>query len=200
MILWRDLPVWLRRAWPFWALLPAFAMHWLALSKFPASPQMVHKIAGMLLQASGGLLILYSINDNLGLFRRQSLSAAVVGWFKSFPRKGRNVTIQLGGVSAAAMAGTASVSTRRAPSTLEERVEYLEATLAKHRQEVAEGFANAQRSLESVKTELHGRVDTTVGQLAELSQKVEQAAVGGFKLQGFGVLLAIYGAVTSVFA
>ena len=200
MILWREIPAWLRRAWPFWALLPAFAAHWLALSQFQASPQMVHKIAGMLLQSSGGLLILYSINDNLGLFRRQSLPAAVVSWFKSFPRKGKNVTIQLSGASAAGLAGSASVSTRRTPTTLEERVEYLEATLTKHRQEVAEGFANAQRSLETAKSELHGRMDTTVGQVAELSQKVELAAVGGFKLQGFGVLLAIYGAVTSVFA
>ena len=141
-----------------------------------------------------------SINDNLGLFRRQSLPAAVVSWFKSFPRKGKNVTIQLSGASAAGLAGSASVSTRRTPTTLEERVEYLEATLTKHRQEVAEGFANAQRSLETAKSELHGRMDTTVGQVAELSQKVELAAVGGFKLQGFGVLLAIYGAVTSVFA
>jgi len=28
-----------------------------------------------------------SINDNLGLFRRQSLVATVIGWFKAFPSK-----------------------------------------------------------------------------------------------------------------
>lgn len=200
MILWRELPAWLKRAWPFWASLPAFAIHWLALSEFPASPQMVNKVVGMVLQVSGGLLILYSINDNLGLFRRQSLLAAAVAWFKSFPRKGKNITIQLSGVSAAALAGSASVSTRRPPTTLEERVEYLESTLVKHRQVVAEGFANAQRCLEGAKSELHGRIDKTAGQVADLSQKVEHAAIGGFKLQGFGVLLAIYGAITSVFA
>jgi hypothetical protein len=148
----------------------------------------------------GGLLILYSINDNLGLFRRQSLLAATIGWFKSFPMRGKNITIQLSGVAAATLAGSASVSARKSPTTLEERIEYLESTLAAHRQEVAEAFANAQRNLESAKVELHGRIGTTADQLAELSQKVEHAAVGGFKLQGFGVMLAIYGAVTSVFA
>jgi hypothetical protein len=188
------------RAWPFWALLPAFATHWLALTAFPASPQVVNKIAGMALQVSGGLLILYAVNDNLGLFRRQSLIATAVAWFKAFPRKGKNITIQLSGVSAAAMAGSASVSTRKTPTTLEERVEYLESTLAKHRQEVAEGFAHAQIALEGAKSELHARIDSTASQITELGQKVEHAAVGGFKLQGFGVLLAIYGAVTSVFA
>lgn len=200
MIHWRELPAWLMRAWPFWALLPAFATHWLALTAFPASPQMVNKVAGMMLQVSGGLLILYAVNDNLGLFRRQSLLATAVAWFKAFPRKGKNISIQLSGVSAAALSGSASVSTRKSPTTLEERVEYLESTIAKHRQEVAEGFANARRTLEGAKSELHARVDSTAGKLAELSQKVEHAAVGGFKLQGFGVLLAIYGAVTSVFA
>jgi hypothetical protein len=199
MILWRELPAWLWRAWPFLALLPVFAAHWVALFFLPASAQMVHKVFGMVLQVIGGLLILYSINDNLGLLRRQSLLAAMVAWFK-FPWRGKNVTIQLSGVSAAGVAGSASLSTRKPLTTLEERVEYLESTLAEHRQEVAEGFTNARRSLEGAKSELHGRIDTTVGQVAELSQKVEHAAVGGFKFQGFGVLLAIYGAITSVFA
>jgi hypothetical protein len=157
---------------------------------------MVHKIVGALLQASGGLLILYSINENLGLFRRKSLLAAVVAWFKSFPRKGKNITLHLGGAYTAEGPGGFSVSTSKAPMTLQERVEYLEAALAKHRQDVEEEFANVQRSL----TELHSRVVTSVGQLVELSEKVEQAAVGAFKLQGFGVLLALYGAITSVFA
>ena len=154
----------------------------------------------MMLQVSGGMLILYSVNDNLGLFRRRSLWATAVGWFKAFPRKGKDITVQLTGVSAAALTGSASVSTRKTPTTLEERVEYLESTLAKHRQEVAENFVSVQRTLESARSELQARVDSTAGQIAELSQKVGHAAVGGFKLQGFGVLLAIYGAVTSVFA
>ena len=200
MIQWRELPVWTMRAWPFWALIPAIALHWVALTVFPASPQAVNKVAGMVLQVSGGLLILYSVNDNLGLFRRQSLLTTAIAWFKAFPLKGKSIIIQVSGVSAAASVGSASVSTRRAPTTLEERVTYLESTLVEHRQEVAEGFVNAQRNLEGAKSEIHACIDSTTRQIAELSQKVEHAAVGGFKLQGFGVMLAIYGAITSVFA
>ena len=33
-----------------------------------------------------------------------------------------------------------------------------------------------------------------------LAERIEEATVGGMKLQAFGVLLALYGAVTSVFA
>lgn len=43
-------------------------------------------------------------------------------------------------------------------------------------------------------------MDATATQLLDLTKKVEHAAAGGFKLQAFGVLLAIHGAVTSVFA
>ena len=39
-----------------------------------------------------------------------------------------------------------------------------------------------------------------VNKLADISQRLEHASVGGFKFQALGVLLAIYGAVTSVFA
>jgi hypothetical protein len=182
------------------ALLPVLAGHWMALALLPTHAQMVNRIVGVLLQVAGGLLILYSINDNLGLFRRQSLLSAAITWFKSVPRKGTNVTLNIDSASHAHISGTASLTPRSGPTSLDERVEYLEATLSKLRQDVAEGLANTQRQIEGSKAELTKRADRTDGQIFELSRQVEQAAVGGFKLQGFGVALAVYGALTSVFA
>ena len=200
MIHWHQVPDWLFRAWPVLALLPAFAGHWFALRHFGESTAMVNKIVGMSLQLTGGLLILYSINDNLGLFRRQSLLAAAIAWFKSFPTAGKSVTIQLSGVGTAGMVGSATLTTGTPPKTVEERVARLEEGLSSLRQEVAANVTQAQRQLLEAKAELGSRIDSTANQVSELTKKVEHAAVGGFKLQAFGVLLAIYGAVTSVFA
>ena len=200
MVHWRQIPTWLIRAWPVLALLPAFVAHLMALGQFPASAAMVNKIVGMTLQLVGGLVILYSINDNLGLFRKQSLLVTVAQWFRSFPLVRKSVTIQLSGVASAGMTGSASITTSVAPKTLEERVSRLEETLKSLCQEVAANAAAAQQHLQDAKAELGTRIAATSDQVTELTKKVEHAAVGGFKLQAFGVLLAVYGAVTSVYA
>jgi uncharacterized coiled-coil protein SlyX len=194
------LPVWALRAWPVWGLLPAFAGHWLALTAFPGSTQLVNKLVGALLQIVGGLLVLYSVNDNLGLFRRQSLSAAILTWFRSFPLSRKGVTVALSGVASSYASGSGSVSTQRNLTTLEERLAELERTVQDLRKELNSGLAAAQQQLEQAKSELRTRIEAVASQVAELHQKVEHAAVGGFKLQAFGVLLAAYGAVTSVYA
>src|SRR3569623_26407 len=93
MIHWRALPEWLIRAWPVLALFPVFAIHLLALRQFPEQASLVHKVAGMLLQLTGGLLILYSINDNLGLFRQKSLCTIIRDWFHTIHRRRNPVTL-----------------------------------------------------------------------------------------------------------
>ena len=200
MIHWRQIPAWLLRAWPVIALLPAFVVHWAALGYFAESTTLVNKIAGMTLQVTGGLLILFSIDDNLGLFRRQSLLITVVAWFKSFPLVRKPITIQLSGVGSFGLTGSASLTMSSAAKTIEERVSRLEGELVSLRQEVEAKVAAAQKQLQDATAELGNRIEATANQVSDLTKKVEHAAVGGFKLQAFGVLLAVYGAVTSVFA
>jgi hypothetical protein len=153
-----------------------------------------------LLQIVGGLLVLYSVNDNLGLFRRQSLIAAILSWFRSFPLTRKGITVALSGVASSYASGSGSVSTQRNLTTLEERLAELERTVKDLRKELSSGLAAAQQQLEQAKSELRTRIEAVASQVSELHQKVEHAAVGGFKLQAFGVLLAAYGAVTSVYA
>jgi hypothetical protein len=200
MILWRALPAWLFRAWPVLALLPAFAIHLLAIRQFPEHASLVNKVAGMLLQLTGGSLILYSINDNLGLFRQKSLLTTIQEWFHAFPRAGKSVTVNVRGAASVGFFGTATAASRKAPVTLEERVAHLEESLKSVRQELATTTSAIHTRIEETKTELGTRISVTTDHMAELRRKVEHAAVGGFKVQAFGVLLAVYGAVTSVFA
>jgi hypothetical protein len=200
MIAWRALPEWVARAWPALAIAPIGAAHAFALDHYAPSTQLVNKLAGMGLQLIGGLLILYSINDNLGLFKRHSLVGALVGWLRSFPLVPKSVTLSVRGSSIGSFGGSASISARLAPTTLEERVDNLEQDLRVLRRELSDGLNGLQGRIDSTRNELGARIDSSVEKLNDLTNKVEQAAVGGFKVQAFGVLLAIYGAFTSVFA
>ena len=200
MIVWRRLPAWILRAWPVLALAPFFAAHALALQVFPSNVVWVHKIAGLCLQLLGGVLILWSVNDNLGLFRKTSLAGAFLAWLREFPMRRHHVL--LAGTGVATAFGSAATLTvgRASPTTLEERVAELELQLRVVRDEMQTHVATLASSIEVTKTALAAQIQSTDTKIVSLSERVEKATVGGFKLQAFGVLLAIYGAVASVLA
>ncbi len=200
MIAWRRLPAWIVRAWPILGLAPFFAAHALALEVFPNNVVWVHKIVGFCLQLLGGMLILWSVNDNLGLFRKTSMAGVFVAWLQEFPvRRHHVLRAETGVATASGSAATLTVGTKT-PTTLEERVVELESQLKVVREEVKTQVATLASRIVATKTELTTQIQNTDEKINALSDRVEKATVGGFKLQAFGVLLAIYGAVTSVLA
>ncbi|MFA7291993.1 MAG: hypothetical protein WC023_07055 [Rhodocyclaceae bacterium] len=161
---------------------------------------MVNKVTGTFLQVVGGLIVLYSVNANLGLFREQHFGSIILGWFRSFPLFRKPVTISLSGCGAVTMGGRARISVRRATNTVEEKIAELERQLDEFRQHVNEDVQAINARVSQVHTELTTAVATNTATLSQLSSRLEMATIGGFKQQAFGVLLAVYGAVTSVFA
>jgi len=200
MIVWRRLPAWILRAWPILGLVPFFVAHAIALQVFASRTGWVHKIMGLCLQLLGGVLILWSVNDNLGLFRKTSLVGAFVAWLRDFPTRQHHVLVTGTGMASAA-GSTAELSVgKRAPTTIEERVAELETQLQAVRAEVKAQVAALANRIEANAADLTSQIREADGKISSLSERVEKATVGGFKLQAFGVLLAVYGAVTSVLA
>ena len=191
---------WLLRAWPVLALVPIAFSHAVAHEFFPAETVMVNKVTGTVLQVVGGLIVLYSVNANLGLFKEQHFGSVIIGWFKSFPLFRKSVTINGTGSGSIAVGGRARISVRRATNTIEEKFAELERELDEFRQYVNEDIQAVNTRVAQVHTELSTAVATNAATLNQLSSRLELATVGGFKQQAFGVLLAVYGAVTSVFA
>ena len=76
----------------------------------------------------------------------------------------------------------------------------IDSRLDEFRQHVNEDIQAANMRIAQVHTELLKAVATNTATLDQLSSRLELATVDGFKQQAFGVLLTIYGAVTSVFA
>jgi hypothetical protein len=191
---------WLLRAWPILSLGPIALAHVCAHRLFPADLVLVNKITGAVLQLVGGLIVLHSVNGNLGLFRDQHFGNIILGWFRSFPLFRKSVTVSLSGAACATASGSARISVRRAASTVEEKIAELERQLEEFRQHVSEDLRAANARIAQVHSELSTAIAAKTTILNQLSSKLELATVGGFKQQSFGVLLAIYGAVTSVFA
>lgn len=201
----RRLIAWLFRAWPVLGLIVPIAAHLFALSQFPL-PQFpsehifINKITGAILQVGGGLIVLYSIDANLGLFRNRKLVTTVIGWFAECPIISRSVTLSATGCSMSSATSSCTASITRVAKTLEERVAEVERLLLEFRSEVTEQNRAMRSHIQEVKTELSTAIASNQAALNGLSDRVVEASVGGFKGQIFGTFLAIYGASTSVFA
>lgn len=199
MILWRSIPRWLKAAWPVWALLPILAGHYLAVS-YLADAVKVNKAASSLLQFTGALLVLISIDQNLGLFRGQSLARSVLAWFRAFPIKRPTVVHSATGALSGSSSMVASAAAVLKPSTLEGRIEALEHELKATRVQVRAEVNRLDARIANAQNDLIRSVDQVGSRVDELAQKLTETAVGGIKLQSFGVLLALYGAITGAFA
>ena len=191
---------WLLRAWPVLSLVPIALAHATAHRFFPSDTVLVNKITGTALQMVGGLIVLYSVNTNLGLFRDKHFGHIIIDWFRSFPLFRKPVTISLSGSASMAVSGSARISVRRVTNTVEEKIAELKRQLEEFRQHVNEDIQAANARIAHVHSELSAAVATNKATLNQLSSRLELSTVGGFKQQAFGVLLAVYGAVTSVFA
>ena len=200
MIQWRLLIPWLMRAWPILALAPVAVFHFIAHQVYPADPVFANKLVSASLQFAGGILVLWSVNDNLGLFRSQSLKSAFIGWFKDYPRV-REPILAYSSTCDGANVTSASVSTvAQIPNTLEERVAEIDRKLAEIQTQVAPEIQAINVKIEETKSESSTQIAKTSTGIADLAERLEHTAVGNFKLLSLGVALAFWGSVTSVFA
>jgi hypothetical protein len=174
--------------------------HWNALAYFPAETVLVSKLTGTAMQVVGGLIVLYSVDSNLGLFRNQSIVATVIAWFRECPLFVRSITLSSSATASCSVSASMSATVIRAATTIEERLAVLEGQFDELRSEVATQHRAIHSRIEEVKSELSSSIASNQSALHKLSEQVEKATVGGFKQQAFGVMLVIYGAVTSVFA
>lgn len=196
----RRLAIWLSRAWPIFAMFFIAGLHLFALAKFSNNGVLVNKLAGTFMQIVGGLIVLYSVDANLGLFRNNSLIAAVIAWFCECPIFTRSITLSANCTASDSMSVSLTTSVIRAATTIEERLAEIERRFEELRSEVTTQNQATHTRIEEVKSELSSSIFSNQSALNKLSEQVERATVGGFKQQAFGVMLVIYGAVTSVFA
>jgi hypothetical protein len=194
------IPKWSLRAWPVISFIPIAALHFYLFRKFPMGRSLLHKIMSSGFQTIGAILVIYSINDNIGVFKNKSLWQLIIGWFKSFPLISRSAIVGVTGVGGMMLTGSAEAWVSRKCNTVEERLQELEQQLVQCRELVFRKEREVLERIQITRTELETRISTHSEQINLLTQKIETSIIGGFKLQAFGVILAIYGAVVSIFA
>jgi hypothetical protein len=191
---------WILRAWPVLLFALVVAVHLLIMMNITGPKDFANRIAGMALQIVGGLIVLASINANLGLFRRQNLFSAFKVWISEFPQLRIHHVIHTASGHIKLGGARASISAYIAGGSVEERLASLQRQVDATNARIASLEKEQEERMQAMNASLTNSIASAKSELSELASKVEAATVGGFKQQLFGVLIALYGAIISLAA
>lgn len=183
--------------WPIWVMAFVVTIHLLVIYTTPVDVILTNKIASAGMQIVGGLIVIFSIDSNLGLFRKQSLLESVLDWCNGPDSRNIVAPASFAAVGKATLNIRIAVDSR--PTTTEERLAELERITAQLRTEFEAEHQASRSRIDAAKRVLYTSIAANQQSFDELSENVKAAAVDGFKPQAFGVMLTVWGAGTSVF-
>jgi hypothetical protein len=191
---------WIWRGWPVvtWASIiffHQFSSHLYCIESLPCwSNQQVDKTLSFSLNLIGGLLVLYSIDSNLGLFSHGGMFSRLKKWLKSFPLiKGKPIEFEVGSGHVTFSAPKLEIEINRPPETIEELYIYTREQIAFLKSDLKEQRKHAEQQLHAFSSKVSAENARVSKILSTIIQQLEAVAIGGFKIQLFGVLLVIYG-------
>jgi hypothetical protein len=191
---------WAWQAWPLWVLIVVAALT-LYFGNWTPTPSSLkfNKFAAATMQGLGALLVLLSIDGNLGLFRGHGVFAEMREYLLTYPRRQKSLTLVAASCGQANASGSLA-SVRVRPTDIEGRVEALEKLFAELEVQVSEQRAEMLNRIHEVRNENREALNIHTQRVNDVAKKVEETAVGGMKLQAFGVGLALMGSVLSVYS
>ena len=191
---------WLSRAWPLWLLiLVSTITFYFGDWSFPAGSNPFNKVAGAALQGLGAIFVLISIDGNLGLFRGHGVIGELRDYTRRYPRK--NATSTLFGAATGKFNMSGGLASMRVwPADIDGRVTALAQLCKELERKISEQRLELLAHVDNVQVENRKAMNKQGLRVDDLAKKVEETAVGGIKLQVFGVGLAVIGSVLSVYS
>lgn len=191
---------WLLRSWP--VLIPAFfvALHYIAINSCFASPEKINEFFAFGLQLAGGLIILYSIDSNIGIVHNSNILKVVKKWFSEIPlfKKPSTQTITVGSISSKETVNGLRVY--KTPRTIEEKISHLQTQIDWMKEDLEKQKESLQQSISKLKKASFKEIDIIKSQLLTLEGDFEEISIGGIKLQVMGVFFIVHGSFSSYIA
>jgi len=186
--------------WP--VLLPAaFAgLHYLVGVKVSIDLSHANKAISLVLQLIGGILILYSIDSNLGIMNDASLLSLFLSYIKRFPFINRSVTLKIDPGSMKITGHPVKLRVGGPTKTLDEKIDYLQKQITWLKEDLNDEVKNLKGMVHRVEKRANTSISEIRGSIGSIDRKVKELSAGGIKTQIFGVLLMIHGSVSSYYA
>jgi hypothetical protein len=198
---------WFWRGWPIIILILLLIVHQ-AISNFSLyelmnfeNIQQFDKFLSFILNVIGGLLVLYSVDSNLGLFRKGGMFKIFVNWLKSFPLlKPKPVVIEVNSVNSASGVGKCRIENQITPKTIDELFEFTQKQINYLKEDIENQNQQTNNRFQILTLEFSSKNQELDKSISEINNQLTTVVIGGFKTQLFGVLLVIYGSCLSYIA
>lgn len=190
---------WAWRAWPVLGVSVLLLGHWFVLYLAPNYSETINKLIAFLLQIFGGLLVLCSVNSNIGVIRGGSLLSDLRKYLGDCPLVRKAHVLEVQGVSIGVLGGKVRLTVGRNPKSVEEQLGYLQEQINEIRKDLQEDISELSTRIQQHMEATDSLVNRLGQSIGQIDSKVAAVSVGGIKTQLFGVLLVIYGSITAYF-
>jgi hypothetical protein len=196
------------QAWPVFAFIPILSIH-LLLACTPClnndflcfNNVEINKTISFIMQLSGGLLILISIDSNIELFKSNSLVGMVKSWYGKRPwkklEKPKGVEAS---ISITLPAMQCNARGYQEPTTIEGKLDLLQTRIDWINEDIKNNQKVTGDKLQSLESAVSQNSNNQTQQIKNIQNDLVQSSVGGVKFQVFGVLLVFYSSILSFFA
>lgn len=196
------------KAWPVFAFIPILFIHLLLMFSPCFSSEFlcydnshINKSIAFVMQLSGGLLILISIDSKIELFKNNSLIGMVKSWYEKRPwKKQEKPKGAESSISITMPSLQVNARGYQEPNTLEGKLELLQTKIDWINEDIKKNKKITDEKLQSLESAVSQNNNTQSQQINNLKNDLVHASIGGVKFQVFGVLLVFYSSVLSFFA
>ncbi len=196
----RRLIIWFWRAWPVIVLAGLLGTHVFLIQHFSTCKSDINKTISLFTQIVGGLIILYSIDSNIGIIKKINLLGVFVRYLKEFPLFTKNVTLNIQGAVHSTFGCHAALTVARNPKTIEEKIEYLQEQITEVKNELISQTKTLDEKIDKETKGLKKQIQKAQSELGQVKRQIEDVSIGGIKIQFFGVLLMVYGSISGYFS
>lgn len=186
-----------------WPVLVPFALafvHYALASNTESDWSSENRAIALVLQIVGGILVLYSIDSNLGITKDTSLFGMFWGYMKRFPLIKRSYTLNVNSAHHKMTVHPAKLRVGGPQSTIEEKVAYLQQQIDWLKEDLGDEVKHLKGMVAAAEAKSSEQISELRKSVGSVERKVTELSAGGIQTQIFGVLLMVHGAVAGYYA
>lgn len=186
--------------WPILIPVILATFNYLGFLYIPVDWEGINKVIPPVFQIIGGILILYSIDSNLGIAKNTSLYRVFVNYMKSFPLIKNHYTLEAGSGTYNIIGHPAKIRVSGLTNTVEEKIIYLQKQIDWLKEDLVCGVNNINSKISAAEDRATESITELSTKLGSVENKITDLSIGGLKTQIFGVLLMIHGSAVSYYS
>ena len=191
---------WLLKAWPILVSASLGYLHYYVVTNCNANVSDINKTLSLVLQISGGLLIVYSIDSNIGIISNKSIFGLAWNWFISIPIFSKSTVIHVGSGNLKAQGASIKARCGVSTDTIEGKIEYLQQQINWLKEDLNDEVKNIKDLHTKSEKTLNTELNKLTQSINETDSKLNKVSLGGIKIQIFGIFLMIHGSLSSYYA